>query len=381
MTAFPAAAVPQRAATVHIRTFTEDLVNAVQHFNRRLAAGGVKYRFPDAPTSTWLPKADGRHIFQEYFVAIENGGTVRGGYILKRQEFVIGGTARSIAFYHLPLSEGLIDRKYGAIGLRLLTDALKREPALFVLGIGSREEPLSRMLTALSWPLHAVPFYFKIVRPFRVARKLAYLRATAGRRLALDAAAFSGAAWLASRLGHRADASAGRDVTATMQPRFGEWADAIWAECQKRYSMIGKRDRQTLDLLYPASNPRFMRIVVESRGTAIGWAVLLATDMRDHKYFGNLRVGSIVDCLAAPEQAGRVIAASVQCLQEHSVDLIVSNQLATAWTRGLEQNGFRPGPSTFLFGASKTLINLMKAADGLGGTHINRGDGDGPITL
>ena len=374
-------AAPERATTVQIRPFTDDLVSAVQDFNGRLAAGGVKYRFPDAPISKWLPKVDGRHLFQEYFLAVENGATVRGGYILKRQDFFIHGTRHNIAFYHLPLSEGLIDRKYGAIGLRLLTDALKREPALFVLGIGSRQEPLSRMLTAMSWPLHAVPFYFNIVRPFRVARKLAYLRTNAFRRVALDAGAFSGAAWLVSRLSAGRTGRWGRGVSATVQPRFGEWADTIWAECQERYSMIGERDRPALDILYPASDPRFIRIVVEARGVTIGWAVLLATDMHDDRYFGNLRVGSVVDCLAAPEQSGRVIASAVRCLRDHAVDLIVSNQMASAWVRGLEQNGFRAGPSTFLFGASKALRSLMRSDDALGGSHINRGDGDGPINL
>jgi hypothetical protein len=324
---------------------------------------------------------DGRRIWEEFFVAIEGGVSVRGGYILKHQDFMIRGASHSVGFYRLPLSEGLIDRKYGPIGLRLLTDALKRKPALFVLGIGSRQEPLARMLTALSWRLHSVPFHFNVVRPFRVARNLAYLRGTAVRRFALDAAAFSGAAWLGSRLISGRAGASGRGVTATVQPRFGGWADAIWEECRERYSMIAKRDRETLDTLYPANDPRFIRLVVELRGTAIGWAVLLATDMHEHKYFGNLRVGSVVDCLAAPEHAGRVIGAAVRCLKEHTVDLIVSNQMAAPWVRGLEQNGFKPGPSTFLFGASKALAGLMKADDGLADTLINRGDGDGPINL
>jgi len=287
----------------------------------------------------------------------------------------------SVGCYRLPLSEGLTDRKYGAVGLHLLTDALKREPLLYVLGIGGTHERLSRMLTALSWRLHAVPFHFKIIHPFRVARQLSYLRKSMLARVALDLAAWSGGAWLLSRVVGRADPGIDRAVTATLQPAFGAWADELWSECKARYTIIGDRSRQALDALYPAGDPRFMRVKVATAGKPIGWAVLLATDMRNHKYFGNLHVGTIVDCLAAPDATGGVMAGAVRSLQNRGVDLIVSNQMSAAWVHGLEQNGFRSGPSNFLFGASKPLLRLLKSDDQLADSHLNRGDGDGPINL
>ena len=61
---------------------------------------------------------------------------------------------------------------------------------------------------------------------------------------------------------------------------------------------IAKRDAATLDCLYPPSDPRFIRIRTDH-----GWAVLLDTPMSAHKQFGDLRVGTIVDCLAPPEEA------------------------------------------------------------------------------
>lgn len=377
MTGAVAAPAP---ASVRIQPFTPDLCGAVRAFNQRLAAGGVGYQFPADPATVWLPKVASRRLYQELFLAVEGGTTVRGGYILKRQDFSIGGATHQIAFYHLPLSEGLVDRAHGAIGLRLLTDALKREPRLFVLGIGSLQEPLSRMVTAMGWRLEAVPFCFKVMRPFRVARGLTYLRARPMRRLGLDAVAFTGAAWLAARLDALRTGRPGGEVTATVEPRFGAWSDDIWADCRDRYAFVGSRDRASLEILYPPDDPRFIRVLATRGGRAIGWAVLLATAMRDHKYFGNLQVGSIVDCLAAPEQAAAVVAAAVGCLETRGVDLIVSNQLSEAWVRGLELNGFRRGPSTFLFGLSKSLRQLV-GADAPAGGHINRGDGDGPINL
>ena len=32
----------------------------------------------------------------------------------------------------------------------------------------------------------------------------------------------------------------------------------------------------------------------------VGWAVVLYVPMQGHNYFGNMRVGSLIDCLALP---------------------------------------------------------------------------------
>ena len=375
------AAAVEKGSAVRVRPFSAEHAGEVRAFNRRLADGGITYQFPESPVSKWLPRVDGRHIFQEYYLAIEDDGAVRGGYILKRQEFAINGSPQTVGFYHLPLSEGLIDRRYGFVGLRLLTDALKREPAMFVLGIGSMREPLSRMLTAMSWRLRPVPFYFRILRPFRVARKLRYLRTTAARRIALDIAAFSGAAWLGTRLSDVRANPGSRRITMRVEPDFGPWADRIWNNCRGRYTMIGRRDRETLQILYPPSDRRFIRMVVDVSGVTVGWALLLATEMRSHAYFGDLRVGSLVDCLAVPGHAADVVRGAVRCLSDRNVDLIVSNQMADAWVSGLRTNAFIAGPSTFLFGASKALASLLEVDGARQGVHLNRGDGDGPINL
>jgi hypothetical protein len=108
--------------------------------------------------------------------------------------------------------------------------------------------------------------------------------------------------------------------------------------------------------------------------------VLLDTQMRGHLQFGDMRVGSIVDCLAAPEQAGAVMRAAAGVLEERGVDLMVSNQLHRAWSDALQQAGFRKGPSNFLLALSPALAECVNGA-GDDGFHFNRGDGDGPIHL
>jgi hypothetical protein len=102
--------------------------------------------------------------------------------------------------------------------------------------------------------------------------------------------------------------------------------------------------------------------------------------MKHHKQFGDMRVGTIVDCLAPPESAPSVIRAAASLLEKRGVDLIVSNQSNTAWTRALLASGFREGPSNYLLAISPALVEASGGANH-DQFHINRGDGDGPIHL
>jgi hypothetical protein len=156
---------------------------------------------------------------------------------------------------------------------------------------------------------------------------------------------------------------------------FAGWADEVWQRSVADYALLARRDSATLDELYPASDGRFLRI-----RAAGGWAVLLDTQMRDHKQFGDLRVGTIVDCLAPAASAGAVVRAAAGLLAERGVDLIISNQLHEAWSRALLDCGFRLGPSNYLLALSPKFTECTGGA-AQNRFHANRGDGDGPIHL
>jgi hypothetical protein len=365
---------------IRIVPYTADHVAAVREFNRRLLPDATPLapplapaprptvddlQFPETPDPGWLPG-------MQLFVACE-GDAMHGGYILRRQEFSVLGETVPVAHYRLPLSEGIIDRKYAMLGLRLVRDALAREPRLYALGMGGAQHPLPQMLKRLGWRMCAVPFHFKVVHPFRFLREIRALRTTPARRFILDAAAYTGAGWLGLRLmGH---AGRVRNVKCETAATFSAWADAIWDRSRADYGMLAERNSGILDALYPPEDQRFLRI-----RAAGGWAVLLDTAMEGHKQFGNIRVGTIVDCLAPPGDAATVVRAATRTLEKRGVDLIVSNQLHADWCQALAGAGFRRGPSNFLFAASPALAALLDEAED-GELHINRGDGDGPIHL
>jgi hypothetical protein len=171
-------------------------------------------------------------------------------------------------------------------------------------------------------------------------------------------------------------------VTIELVDAFDTWADEIWARHQGEYPMIAVRDGEVLRLLYPAEDPRFRRLLIRKSGQLIGWCVVLDTQMRDHKQFGTLRVGSLVDAFAAPTDAAAIVGAATAYLKQCGVDLIVTNQSHSSWCRACAAAGLLCGPSNFLFSASKALTRLLVASDIRDDQiHVNRGDGDGPINL
>ena len=359
--------------------FTADLAPAVAEFNARLIAGGAdpELLFPESPASGARPNEPSRFC-EERFLMVEEG-TVHGGFILGHQDFWIGGNVASIAHFRLPLSEGIVNRKFARVGMQMVTHALNQEPLLFALGMGGRQRALPRLLEAMQWKLWEVPFYFFVNRPFRFLRGIRALRSNAWRSLALDAAAGSGLGWAVARMsqwvGRRA---APEDVTLENIQDFSDWADELWDDCKSHYSFLAVRDGATLKLLYPKGSERFLCRRVRRSGKTVGWFVALDTAMQEHKQFGNLRAGTIADALARPEDAETVIRAASGFLRERGVDLIVSNQMHPSWGAALRRAGFFKATSNFVLAVSPKLKEYCGDARGI---HINRGDGDGPIHL
>jgi hypothetical protein len=360
-----------------ILPYAPEAIPAVRAFNQRLAAGGAAAdheQFPESPDPGWMPGL-------ELFLAVEEG-SVRGGYMLRRQNFSVAGATVTAAHYRLPVSEGLVNRAYAMLGLRLVRDALAREPRLYAMGMAGWDKPLPQMLKRLGWSMAAIPFHFKVVHPARFLRHIRALRTSPLRRAALDLAAFTGAGWLGMKaIGIVTDHTRRLPPTPVdLAPAFTPWADEVWERSRSAYALLAERDAATLDRLYPPSDARFLRV-----RAAGGWAVLLDTQMHDHKQFGGMRVGSIVDCLGPPESAAAIVRASASLLERRGVDLIVSNQSHAAWSGALLASGFRTGPSNYLLALSPAFAQAVgQAGHPLGppvNFHFNRGDGDGPIHL
>jgi hypothetical protein len=364
-----------------IQPYRKEHEPAVAEFNRRLqqASADRDLVFSEKANPRWLPVGGETPVWNEFFVAVD-GSFVRGAYGLKQEQiFIREKGVHNVACYHHALSEGIIDRTYASVGALLLRDALARQPLLYVLGMGGFENPLPKMLKALGFSLTLVPFYFRVVHPNTFLREMKALHSTPWRAILMNLAAATGTGWLAIKAAQAAASLRGRpeDFIAEEVNEFSAWADDLWSEAKDSVSMAAVRDTNTLRMLYPADDTFLTRVRVSRNGTAIGWAVV-GERRKDATKFGGMRVGSIVDCWAAPEHALPVARAATQALEKRGVDLIASNQSHHVWGSALESSGFLKGPSTFIFAASKKLTELLQPLEkNKTSLHVTRADGDG----
>ena len=366
---------------MRVIAFNDDLVSAVKEFNVRLALGGSTYRFPELPSTSSDSEAA---VTTKQFVAVDDTGAVRGGYNLRLEKFKYRNGSGIVGFCYLPLSEGIIDPKYAMVGVQLLIDCLRRQPCLYCLGIGGAGEALALMLKHAGFRIQEVPFYFRIMRPQSFLQHIEYLRSRPKVRLVVEFARWTGIGyailkpWALATSGLRKIRPRTGKTTAREVAAFETWADMLWEAASIRYDFVIWRNSEALRRLYPSNDQRFVRVLVERDREPVGWAVVIITNMREHKQFGNMRVGSLVDVFALDGYERAVVDHATDLLESRAVDLIVSNQSYSSWRASLLWAGYCRGPSNFLFATSKVLEEHTRR---LNNCHVTRGDGDGPINL
>ena len=356
---------------------------AVAAFNTRAKAHDAPFSLSKTALSEWLPKGGGRILFRELFLALE-GDEVRGGFALRRQPFWLHGEGCAVANYQGPLSEGIWDRRYMMAGVQMLRAAQRDQPLLYALGMGGLAQPLPKLLAAAGWAQALIPFRFKVLRPAVFLRQIRPMRRNRARACLLDLAALTGLGPLAvhavQRL--RTKRRLSPEFACAVVADFGPWADEIWRTAREAYALSAVRDATAQNILFGGGHGKNLTLRCTRAGRDIGWAVGRSTPMRDDKYFGNMRVGSLVDALAVPGEEFAVVALATDHLRALGSDLVVTNQTHSAWLAALGDAGFLTGPSNFIFAASPALsAKLGPLETALGTIHFNRADGDGPIHL
>jgi hypothetical protein len=367
---------------ISIHHYGPEHEGAVREFNQRLQSAGAESNlvFYETAQPKWLPRSgNASALYNEFFVALD-GGVVRGGYALKHQDFSFpDGAVRNIAYYHHPLSEGIVNKSYAVVGGLLLRDAMQRSPLLYCLGMGGYENPLPKLLVRQGWSHCLAPFYFRVVHATRFLREMESVRSSGLRGFAADMAAYTGAGWAAAKMFNLY-----RQLQRPQTPQFevdpiaefDAWADDLWERTRGVCGFTAVRDAASLRTLYPASERHLTRLRISRNAAAIGWAVV--GEKRTDAKYGSLRVGSIVDCWCDPSDALAIILAATETLEKAGVDLIVSNQTHKSWCAALHNAGFLSGPSNFIFAASKKLGELLQPFDEAKvRMHLTRADGDG----
>jgi hypothetical protein len=364
-----------------IREILPGDAESILQFNSRLEKAGVSFAFP-VVTSKLMAKDAGVDAPHQAAYVLSDGSAVRGGYILKSEQVFVGEQGAPVGNYQLPLSEGIVDRRYAMVGVQLIKDALGRQPRLYCLGMGSTARPLPRLLSKLGWTVSKVPFLFRIENARNFTREIRWLRKGAGLRFLLDLArntgTLAGIVGLA-RLRRRVFGSATpAGVSVVEVADLPEEIDDLFSNVRGDYGLMCDRRAAAMRKKLPTHDTRLLRFVLRRFGKVAGWVVVSISQLSNHTQFGNMKLGCIVDGLAVPADVGLLVGEACRRLEEARCDLLVSNQTHPAWIESLRRQGFFQGPSNFILALSPALEACRSAGSS---AHFNRADGDGPINL
>jgi hypothetical protein len=359
--------------------FEENHLPAISAFNQRMVEGQAASDFL-LPTNAAENECKQHGTIQWTRYLILDGDRVCGGVLAMDQPGWVDGRATRAVNFQSPLSEGIVNPKYSVVGLQMVKFMQKQSDAVFMVGMGSADRPLPRLLRASGWSVRPVPFLFRVHRAPNFLRELQLLRTTAIRRVAAGAARFTGMGAVGLAVMQRRNNKVAASIR--QEDGWGDWADEIWQRCRTNCAFAVQRDRCTLEVLYPTADPRTKILLIERDKNPVGWSVCFNAELSKHRYFGNLRVASILDCMADPDAMTATAILTDRMMGSQGADLVLVNHSHAAWVWAFRSAGFLSGPSNYMLAMSKRLTELVRSGqDGEERVHVTRGDGDGRIHL
>ncbi len=256
----------------------------------------------------------------------------------------------------------------------------KQADAAFMVGMGAADRPLPKLLVASGWSVRPVPFLFRVHHAGKFLSELKMLRTSPLKRIGAQVASFTGLGAIGLAVKQR-QKSATRGTIRQMNG-WGDWADDIWQACREHSSFAVQRDHRTLESLYPASDSRMKIFLVEREREPVGWSVCFNSKLANHRHFGSLQVGSVLDCMAVPDAMATTAMLTDREMALQGADLVLVNHSHAAWALAFRAAGFLIGPSNYMLAMSKRMTEMVRSAPpGEEGVHVTRGDGDGRIHL
>ena len=316
----------------------------------------------------------------QLIVAADDAG-IHGGYYMRCDHYRIAGIPHQLFYFGYPISEGVVNKRYAALGLQLQIDIEKRAQLAYGLGGGGMDSQVNQLKQRGGWSARNIPCLLYINQPEKVLRELPSLHRNGMRSLAAKTLACSRAGKLsltAAKLmrsfgNSRRNHKEAYEIVETMP----HWIDEFYERCAKSYNLLSRRDRKALDVRFPNSSSLLSRGIVREGGKNLGWFVTLEQIHNKEHFFGNLKVGLLADFLAHPKDAMAITRAATDHLLRAGCDMIVCNACHASWIQALRKCGYFRGPTNFPFLASPKLTGILSPLeDTLENSHIVRADGD-----
>lgn len=345
--------------TYRLVHYTPEWEQAVSRCNSRMAIDGAAPFL--LPTRAVSPNS----IRREHWLVVSSDDEVRGGCLLQFHTAWVGSAAVEVTNLQSPLSEGVGNREHAAVALYMMRAVTRRYPRTYSVGGGGEHMPYLRLAKALLWTLQPVPFFFRVLHGRRFLRHIQPLQRRRGLGLfARIGAKVPFAADLAFEELHR------------MRTRIGPMRTARavleWSGIRGRYGFAVERTPDLLDALYPPNDPRFHRIAVFG-----GLGLMAVREFHQDKYFGDLRVVTLVEMLVENGAEGLLLSAVLEFARGTGADLLVTNQSAPELCMALRSAGWLEHASNYFV----TLAPGLAAVVGERPIYVTRGDGDGLLNL
>lgn len=360
---------------IFISEYSLEMIGKVKEFNSRIKKKG--FIFPENNESFWLPRSRSDTLCETFYLAVEDNCNVRGGYVVKTQPHFCNNKIHSINCYYAPVSEGIISPRYGLLGISLICDALKRNPLLYIQGIGGIHTPFAQMIMKLKWEIYKIPFYFFVLDNNNFNKNICFLKKKSRYFLFKSL----GINW-GLKLYNYCKTKVNLDLSFEVCSDFSEWANEIWEKSFHNYSFVGEKDSTTLNLIFSKKYKKITILKILEKNVIIGWCVVSLTKMNNNTFFNNMYVGAIIDCFSLPNKENNLVTAVLSFFKLEKVDVIVTNQSNLFWRKALIYNGFIRGLTNQLTAFSpqlSKLINMNKCS--YLKTHINRGSGEPEYNL
>ncbi|MGH9755747.1 MAG: hypothetical protein ACREA2_23435 [Blastocatellia bacterium] len=375
---------------MEIRFAEDGDLKALARFNQRLRAGGREEQItlrPSLPGEARYRPA-GFPVYRRMMIA-EDGREIRAAMLLYHHNVFIKGERRDFCWADMPVSEGIIDRKYSLAIIQLMKTATTHQPFLMTMGVGTPEVEAFRFLVKLGWRWRLAPFFFYPVRVTKALLGLRHFKERPKMRYAALIGACSGVgAGLSGLLSLRRHlASFLSTCQSSEEIAFDDWADRIFTDALPEYPVAIRSDAATLNIVYPPDNPGLTRLRARRKGAKqdvgqdVGWIVVASKQMKDNHYFGDLKIGTLADGFGRAADAPALVAAGINYLAEAGADIIVANFLHSAWVRACCRAGMIAGPSNYNLFVSPGGPLLREDHWPPEEIHVARGHGDGLAAL
>jgi len=333
-------------------------------------------KLPGAPADDDFPVRRCRLLLYE-------GEEIRAFQNFFEHELYVRGMPHKFVWPNGPLSEAVVDPKFGMCWPMLLQHSLKLQPLHLAVGGTPQTQGVWK---GFGWTRCVpIPRFYLPLQPSRLLREMDVFRRTRSKRLVADALSVSRVGSVLARLSEglrrpRPDA----DITWEEIPEFGSAIDEIWHAASHKYSAVTRRDAATLNRLYKPGDTRFRRILVRRSGRAIGWflySLALKPSAEMNLGYGNARTAALIDAFADPIEASHVLKAARKQFEDARVELAFGNWSHHAWQDACLKAGFWKRNTNNWLVVSKAGQAFFQSEQDVRESHFSDGDCDGPYYL